>query len=120
MDNLKEGLSLVSEAASLIQGGLRFDNINQAKQLYAGAGSFFKGLMHQGGGDEGGDGLQQEGFAEDWAHEGKSVFMFSGCKDEQTSADAFIAGKHVGAMSWSFLETMRMDRDWSFSYIQVS
>jgi len=45
--------------------------------------------------------------------------MFSGCKDEQTSADAFIAGKHVGAMSWSFLETMRTDRNWDMSYIQV-
>jgi hypothetical protein len=45
--------------------------------------------------------------------------MFSGCKDEQTSADAFIAGKHVGAMSWSFLETMRTDRNWDMNYIQV-
>jgi hypothetical protein len=45
--------------------------------------------------------------------------MFSGCKDEQTSADAFIAGKHVGAMSWSFLETMRTDRNWDMNYIQI-
>ena len=121
VDNLKEGISLVSEATHLVQGGLRFDNIDQAKQLYAGATSFFRGLTHEGsGGGEGEDGLQQEDFDEDWSHEGKSVFMFSGCKDEQTSADAFIAGKHVGAMSWSFLETMKMDRNWDMSYIQVS
>lgn len=88
--------------------------------MYAGATDFFRGLIHQ---EEGGqdDGLQAENdFDEDWSHEGKSVFMFSGCKDEQTSADAFIAGKHVGAMSWSFLETMRTDRNWDMSYVQVS
>ena len=43
---------------------------------------------------------------EDWVHEGKSVFIFSGCRDDQTSADANIGGSHVGAMSWALLETL--------------
>jgi hypothetical protein len=33
--------------------------------------------------------------------------MFSGCRDDQTSADANIGGASVGAMSWAFLETMK-------------
>lgn len=47
------------------------------------------------------------------------MFMFSGCKDEQTSADAFINGRHVGAMSWAFLETMKTDVYWNISYVQI-
>jgi hypothetical protein len=76
VDNLKQGFALVGEATNLIQGGFRMDRMQDAEQLYAGASSFFKGLMHQGGG-EGEDGLQKEDFEEDWSHEGKSVFMVS-------------------------------------------
>lgn len=32
------------------------------------------------------------------------VIQFSGCRDEQTSADAKIGGQSTGAMSWSFRE----------------
>ena len=32
------------------------------------------------------------------------VIQFSGCRDEQTSADANIGGESTGAMSWSFRE----------------
>jgi len=31
------------------------------------------------------------------------VVQFSGCKDEQTSADAHIDGEHTGAMSWALI-----------------
>lgn len=34
------------------------------------------------------------------------VIMFSGCKDDQTSADANEAGNFTGAMSWAFLSAM--------------
>ena len=34
------------------------------------------------------------------------VVMISGCKDEQTSADAYISGKYQGAMTNSFLYVM--------------
>jgi len=32
------------------------------------------------------------------------VIQFSGCKDSQTSADAFIEGEHAGAMSYSLIK----------------
>lgn len=123
IDNLHAGMELMSEATHLLQGGFTFDQMGEAAALVGGAKDFFKGLRHQFD-DQGGD--TQNGlapvndFAYDWSREGKSVFMFSGCKDTQTSADAFIQGKHVGAMSWAFLETMKTDRGWNYSFLQVS
>ncbi|KAL2915304.1 hypothetical protein HK105_205169 [Polyrhizophydium stewartii] len=35
------------------------------------------------------------------------ILMFSGCKDEQTSADAVIEGQATGAMSWALLAVLR-------------
>ena len=45
------------------------------------------------------------------------VTMFSGCRDDQTSADANIQGTSEGAMSWAFLETM--NRIPNPTYLQV-
>ncbi|KAI9023752.1 caspase domain-containing protein [Phycomyces nitens] len=42
------------------------------------------------------------------------VIMFSGCKDEQTSADAFEAGRSTGAMSYAFTTALRQNRQQSF------
>jgi hypothetical protein len=63
------------------------------------------------------EGLNEDDFAEDWKGEHKRVIMYSGCRDDQTSADATIGGGHVGAMSWAFLETMRVYGNQS--YLQI-
>ena len=34
------------------------------------------------------------------------VIQFSGCRDEQTSADAHIEGSHTGAMSWALITSL--------------
>ena len=115
VDSVKEGISLLSHAQGLLQGGFSASKINDAKALLAGAQSFFHGLKHRGEPQE--EGLGEEHFVEDWAHEGKSVFMFSGCRDDQTSADANIAGSHVGAMSWALLETLYSNP--GQSYVEV-
>ena len=99
MDNMEAGMALLGEAQGLIQGGFHFENSGGAQHLLAGATDFFRSLQHESSG-EGGSGLAAEDdFGEDWSREQRSVFMFSGCKDDQTSADAFIAGKHVGKYS---------------------
>ncbi|KAJ9629074.1 hypothetical protein H2204_009014 [Knufia peltigerae] len=118
MDNLKQGAELIGEASHLIRGDFSYDSEGEARHLLAGATSFFRSLKHEYDGDYQ-EGLQENNNYDDWAREGKSVFMFSGCKDEQTSADAFINGRHVGAMSWAFLETMKTDYYWNISYIQI-
>ena len=97
-------------ASHLLQGGFNYNSMNDAKHLMSGARDFFKGLQHRD--EQQGDRLEgkcfcrppsgdsylfaEEDFVEDWSREGKTVFMFSGCKDEQTSADATIGGQHVG------------------------
>ena len=116
VDNVKQGLHLMEAASHLVQGGFSLQKVNDAKVLFAGAQSFFSGLKHRADPpDE--NGLGEEHFQENWATEGKRVFMYSGCKDDQTSADANIAGSHVGAMSWAFLQTMQ--RNPNQSYVEV-
>lgn len=112
VDNIRQGVHLMSAASHLIKGGFSIQKIQDAKQLYAGATSFFRGLEHMGEHHEAG--LAEEEFQEDWDREGKMVTMFSGCKDDQTSADAKISGAHVGAMSWAFLECMRNGAEQSY------
>jgi hypothetical protein len=43
---------------------------------------------------------------------GGNVIMISGCKDEQTSADAYINGKSQGAMTWAFLANLQPEVTW--------
>ncbi|EIE87713.1 hypothetical protein RO3G_12424 [Rhizopus delemar RA 99-880] len=42
------------------------------------------------------------------------VIMFSGCKDAQTSADAFENGRSTGAMSYAFTTALRSNRNQSY------
>lgn len=116
LDNLKMGGSLLAQAGSLIQGGFTMDKVTRAKDLFAGANTFFKQLQHSREQQE--EGVGEEQFAEDWKSEHKFVTMFSGCRDDQTSADASIGGESVGAMSWAFLETMK--RNPNPTYLNVS
>lgn len=117
MDQLKKGVSLVRSAHQLIQGGWSRDKVADAKMLLGGATDFFNGLHHlrDDGGDD--DDLAPENFREHWELEGKDVWMFSGCRDDQTSADATISGAATGAMSWAFIGTMRENSE--FSYVDV-
>eukprot|EP00051_Salpingoeca_urceolata_P017117 m.230983 g.230983 ORF g.230983 m.230983 type:complete len:592 (-) comp18863_c0_seq4:1165-2940(-) len=45
------------------------------------------------------------------------VIQFSGCRDEQTSADATIGGQATGAMSWAFREAF--SRNPNMTYTQL-
>ncbi|KAI9851905.1 MAG: hypothetical protein M1824_002444 [Vezdaea acicularis] len=116
LDNLKKGASLASAAVHLLQGGFTIDKVSDAKMLLGGATSFFHGLTNRpssaGPVDE--QGLGEETFVEDWKGEGKDVWMFSGCADDQTSADTSIAGTATGAMSYAFIKTMRASPQQSY------
>lgn len=97
MDNLRKGAQLVGEASDLIQRGFTFDKVGEARELLAGATSFFRGLKHMGEQDEE-EGVQAGEFAGQYGSERKMVTMISGCRDDQTSADARIQGESTGAM----------------------
>ncbi|KAF3003218.1 hypothetical protein E8E13_009849 [Curvularia kusanoi] len=107
MDNVRAGVRLLGEANDLINGGFNQRSMGEAKELLAGATSFFKGLRHMGEQQE--EGLEGGEFAGQYGSERKMVTMFSGCKDDQTSADARIQGEPTGAMTWAFLETMKRE-----------
>ncbi|KUI59250.1 Metacaspase-1 [Cytospora mali] len=117
MDQIKKGVSLVRAAEHLVQGGWSRDKMADAKMLLGGATDFFNGLHHKRGDAVDDEGLAREHFQEHWEREGKDVWMFSGCRDDQTSADATIAGAATGAMSWAFIGTMRENPE--LSYVQV-
>lgn len=107
IDNLQAGMRLLGSANHLIQGGFTMDKVGEARQLFAGAQSFFKSLTHEAP-EVDQYGLGEQEFADDYRSEQpKNVYMYSGCRDDQTSADTSIAGSHVGAMSWAFLECMK-------------
>jgi hypothetical protein len=115
VNNLKEGVHLLSEANHLFNGGFSFNKLAEAEDLYAGATSFFRSFKHMGESQPAG--LGQDTDHSLYAQEHKMVTMFSGCRDDQTSADASINGTSEGAMSWAFLETMK--RIPSPTYLQV-
>ncbi|QIX01897.1 hypothetical protein AMS68_007414 [Peltaster fructicola] len=118
MDNVKTGMLLMGEASHLIQGGFTIDKVGEAKQLLAGATDFFRGLTHKPA-ETDQYGLGESKTADTYRNEGmRNVWMYSGCRDDQTSADASIQGSHVGAMSWAFLESMKRYGTGQ-SYLQV-
>jgi len=124
MDTFKKGAGLVRAAGDLLQGGFSLTKVNDAVMLLGGATDFFNSLRHvrEGGGGEGGansEGLAEDGYAKEWETEGKDVWMFSGCADDQTSADTSIAGRATGAMSWAFIGTMRENPDQSYRNVSL-
>ncbi|KAF1350161.1 putative metacaspase [Delphinella strobiligena] len=106
IDNVRQGMHLMAEASDLVSGGFSFNKLAEAKDLYAGATNFFRSMKHRGHHEEAGL-AQDANFGEENGGENKMVTMFSGCRDEQTSADAEINGINEGAMTWAFLETMK-------------
>lgn len=125
-------MNLARAAAEVFHGGFSMGKAHEVEHLIGGARSLLHKFQHpEGAADE--DGLADENFMEDWRNEGKDVWMFSGCADDQTSADTSMQGlatgtclgpfystrllKLAGAMSWAFIRTMRENP--RQSYIQV-
>jgi len=51
-------------------------------------------------------------------HSDKLVWVYSGCQDEQTSADAYEDGMYQGAFSWAFRKAMEEHR-WSMKHADL-
>lgn len=132
INNVKEGVNLARAAAEVFHGGFSIRRAHDVEKLISDGRSLLHKFQHpQGPADD--DGLADENFMEDWRNEGKDAWMFSGCADDQTSADTSMQGlatgtplgpfylmrllKLAGAMSWAFIRTMRENP--RQSYIQV-
>jgi metacaspase-1 len=72
---VKQGAHLLQAAQHLIQGGFTPEKLQDARQLWGGAQSFFKSLKHMNEPQE--EGVGEEYFQEDWKSEHKRVFMVS-------------------------------------------
>lgn len=83
MNNVKAGMNLVMEADGLLNGAYGMNSVAAAKQLLGDANNFFQGFKHH---HHGPDGLEADTSGRDWSREGKFVTMYSGCRDEETSA----------------------------------
>jgi hypothetical protein len=95
VNQVKQGMNLLSTASDLLRGGFSVEKVHDVETLIGGAKTFFHGLHHpQEAADE--QGLADEKFVEDWRTEGKDVWMFSGCADDQTSADTSMQGLATG------------------------
>jgi hypothetical protein len=103
IDNVKQGIKLASSAMNLLHGGFSASKIQEARALIGGAQSFFASLHHRPDGPTNENGLGEETFVEDWKNEGKDVWMFSGCADNQTSSDTSIAGAATGSFNAQIL-----------------
>lgn len=94
LDGYQAGLALLQEAKDLVIGGSSLDREAQARDLYAGATSFWRSLRHH----RPWTGLGPDDFTQEWGNEKKTITMFSGCRDEETSADAQINGVSEGEL----------------------
>jgi hypothetical protein len=97
LDNLKQDAHLMGEASDLFLGGFSFNKLAEAQDLYGGATSFFRSFKHMGESQP--DSLGEDEDYSAYSQENRMVIMFSGCRDDQTSADATIGGTSKGAMS---------------------
>ncbi|KAI1505588.1 peptidase C14 [Biscogniauxia marginata] len=114
IDTIKKGVSLVIAARDLLKGDFSASKVDDAKMLLGGATDFFNSLHHRRNEEVDEDGLAPETFEEHWETEGKDVWMFSGCADDQTSADTSIAGVPTGAMSYTFIKTLKENPNQSY------
>lgn len=95
INEVKEGLSLAKEASGLLQGGFSMKKVQDVQSLIGRGTSLFHHLTNpQAPFDE--DELADGNLVEDLRNEGKDVWMFSGCADDQTSADTSMQGLATG------------------------
>ncbi|KAI9342334.1 peptidase C14, caspase domain-containing protein [Obelidium mucronatum] len=112
VDMVKKGMAIAMGAQRLLQGGFSMEKVSEAKRLFAEAQGLAAALKGDESGNESG-GYKQETFNENTGGP-KQVFCLSGCKDEQTSADASFNGKANGALTYAILKSLNENRQLSF------
>lgn len=103
-----------------MKAGIALFKGNKQEALQAGISAITLHFKKPGGGRAGGGGGGGDASSQQIKLRSSvaDVIQFSGCRDDQTSADASIEGSATGAMSWSFMEAFEqhgMDQ----SYVQL-
>ncbi|ORX46047.1 peptidase C14 [Hesseltinella vesiculosa] len=101
---LKEPSALKDAGSGLLQAGMAYASGNLGGALSTLMGSGNRLLK----------GNSQARQAQQFKGSEADVIMFSGCKDDQTSADAVIAAQATGAMSYAFTTALRANRNQSY------
>ncbi|KAI8060738.1 caspase domain-containing protein [Gongronella butleri] len=101
---LKESNALKDAGSGLMKAGMAYASGNLGGALSSLMGT---GNRVMSGGKKNKQLQQMKGSEAD-------VIMFSGCKDDQTSADAVIASQATGAMSYAFTTALRANKNQSY------
>ncbi|KAJ3094293.1 Ca(2+)-dependent cysteine protease [Phlyctochytrium planicorne] len=117
--NVVEVDNRVAAAKAFLKGGMAWmkgDKQNAMSSVMEGVGFAWREITHQNGGAQpapatGGPGLHGK---ENAKVTRGVVVQWSGCRDEQTSADAHIEGKASGALSWAFMKALNESQNPSF------
>ncbi|KAI8848687.1 caspase domain-containing protein [Chytridium lagenaria] len=124
-NNVVEIDNRVAAAKAFLKGGMSWMKGDKTAAMTAameGVGFVFKEFSNRG---SGGNAPPQQSSGGQAGLHGKEnakvtkgiVIQWSGCRDEQTSADAHIEGKASGAMSWAFMKAMNESQ--SPTYVDV-
>lgn len=102
--------------SKLVGAGARFLMDGNKKKAMTSVTQGMKMLMKSG---NGGDSSAREKTKKTRTTEA-DVIQFSGCKDEQTSADAMIGGQATGAMSYALITSLQKNKNMDFTHLLQS
>lgn len=121
--NIKGNLEIVENdrnqsIATLVAAGTRFLMDGNKKQMTKTFTKEVKGLFMGGGGkDDRSKDARKKAIRENTTK--ADILMFSGCKDDQTSADTQVQGEASGAMSYALIHTLKKHKRRSITYTQL-
>lgn len=115
--NRNEGIaSLVATGTRFLMAG-KYEKAKAGKALAKEAFGFAKDNFM--GGSKGGQSSEARKKAIKANTTQADIIMFSGCKDDQTSADTQVHGEASGAMSYALIKTLKNHRGQKITYTEV-
>lgn len=97
--------------SKIVAAGARFAFDGNKKKAMSSVTQGFKLMMSGGGGGESSQAKSARAKTVKTRSTEADVICFSGCRDSQTSADATIAGKATGAMSFALISCLKKQKN---------
>ena len=120
--NIKGNLEIVENdrnqsIATLVAAGTRFLIDGNKKQITKAFTKEIKGLIKGGGKDGRSNDARKKAIKANTTK--ADIIMFSGCRDDQTSADTRVDGEASGAMSYALIRTLKKHKRRNPTYTQL-